>query len=176
MLTTAFQTQPTCCQDCHRQRRHPRVGLNMAAWTQVFSLSNQRRCQPCWYPLDLVWRAGLPLANVSVLIGFLATSTQELQLDTTMVCECKFSQFCQLQEYQLSLSLSGYVCIWDLSSSLLSSSHLAAWQRLHPLIQIVGQSEPCRAVAWCPHDSNYLVTGIDSNVSTCTHGSSLHHT
>ena len=59
---------------------------------------------------------------------------------------------------------SGCVCIWDLGSSLLNggggaAAALGARQQLHPLIQIMNQSEPCRALAWCPHDSNYLVTG-----------------
>ena len=84
--------------------------------------------------------------------------------------------WCSLSLFSLSLSLSpfpplpppyptsGCVCVWDLGSSLLNggsgaAAALGARQQLHPLIQIMNQSEPCRALAWCPHDSNYLVTG-----------------
>ena len=64
----------------------------------------------------------------------------------------------------VSYSPSGCICIWDLGSSLMNGGSAAAAaagarQQLHPLVQIMGQSEPCRALAWCPHDSNYLITG-----------------
>ena len=77
-------------------------------------------------------------------------------------------------------SLSGYVCVWDIHSSLLMSDSppSSARQQLHPLIQIVSQDSPCRALAWCPHDSNYLATGTQTHsilaqcvcvyVHTCT--------
>ena len=69
----------------------------------------------------------------------------------------------------VSYSPSGCICIWDLGSSLMNGGSAAAAaagarQQLHPLVQIMGQSEPCRALAWCPHDSNYLITGKKNNV------------
>lgn len=58
---------------------------------------------------------------------------------------------------------TGVVCVWDLKTRLFRSSFLhSSMMTFHPLVHVTAHQHPCRCVSWCPHDDNYLFTGLAS--------------
>ena len=71
----------------------------------------------------------------------------------------------------------GLVCVWDLEINLPWSPHPGSSEDglvINPIVQLTAHKAPCRTVTWCPHDVNYLFTGINTmlicayNIMQCT--------